>query len=101
MRGKRKSDIARLDPIISLSGKIRERHGGLNMKKGPKFQRKQETIQRWLELHGLKKIPKGYELDHKIPLSQGGTDTLRNLHLIKTKRHKIKTAKEARKRNKR
>lgn len=46
------------------------------MKKGPKFQRKQETIQRWLELHGLKKIPKGHELDHKIPLSQGGTDTL-------------------------
>lgn len=74
--------------------------GGANMKRGPKFQRKQETVRRWLEVHGLKKIPKGHELDHKIPLSQGGTDTLRNLHLIKTKRHTIKTAKEARKRNK-
>lgn len=75
--------------------------GGINMKRGPKFQRKQETIQKWLEAHGLKKIPKGYELDHKIPLSQGGTDTLQNLNLIKIKRHKIKTTKEARKRNKR
>lgn len=75
--------------------------GGVNMKRGPKFQRKQETVRRWLEVHGHKKIPKGHELDHKIPLSQGGTDTLRNLHLIKTKRHTIKTAKEARKRNKR
>ena len=70
------------------------------MKKGPKFKRKQETLQKWLELHGLKKIPKGYELDHKIPLSQGGTDTLRNLRPIKTKRHKIKTAKETRKNKK-
>ena len=69
------------------------------MKKGPHFQRSQSTIQRWLKLHGLKKIPQGYELDHKIPLSKGGTDTLRNLHLIKKARHQIKTRREARKRN--
>ena len=75
---------------------------GCRYEKGTKISKEAgNDTKRWLELHGLKKIPKGYELDHKIPLSQGGTDTLRNLHLIKTKRHKIKTAKEARKRNKR
>ena len=71
------------------------------MKKGPKFKRKQSTKQRWLERHKYKKVPAGMQLDHKIPLKDGGTDTLWNLHLIKKKRHKRKTASEARKRAKR
>jgi 5-methylcytosine-specific restriction endonuclease McrA len=66
------------------------------MKKGPKFKRKQSTKERWLKRHGYKKIPAGKELDHKIPLSEGGTDTLWNLHLIKKRRHKEKTKREAR-----
>ena len=69
------------------------------MKKGPHFQRNQSTKQRWLDTHGYKKVPSGKELDHKIPLSRGGTDTLRNLHLISKKSHQIKTNREARKRN--
>lgn len=33
-------------------------------------------MSKWLEAHGLKKIPKGYELDHKIPLSQPSGKTM-------------------------
>lgn len=70
-------------------------------KLGRRRKRKSSTKQRWLKAHGLNKVPNGYVLDHKIPLSQGGTDTLWNLHLIKKKTHTGKTAREARKRLKR
>ncbi len=68
------------------------------MKKGPHFQRKQSTKKHWLEVHGYNKVPPGKELDHKIPLSEGGTDTLWNLHLKKKSSHKEKTRREARRR---
>lgn len=60
--------------------------------------RKQSTVQRFLEKKGLTKVPRGKEVDHKIPLKDGGTDTLWNLHIIKKSSHKKKTASEARKR---
>lgn len=68
------------------------------MKKGPHFQRKESTKQHWLDVHGYKKVPPGKELDHKVPLSKGGPDTLRNLHLIKKSSHQVKTGREARRR---
>lgn len=60
--------------------------------------RKQSTVQRFLEKRGLTKVPRGKEIDHKVPLKDGGTDTLRNLHLIKKSSHRKKTASEARRR---
>ena len=71
-----------------------------SMKKGPKFKRKESTKQRWLKAHELKRIPPGKVLDHKIPLKDGGSDSLRNLHLVKKKFHKGKTRAEARMRAK-
>jgi arginine repressor len=62
--------------------------------------RKQSTVKRFLNKKGLTKVPNGKEVDYKIPLKDGGTDTLRNLHLIKKSVHKEKTAREARKRTK-
>lgn len=62
--------------------------------------RKPSMRQRFLAKRGLKKVPRGKVIDHKIPLKDGGTDTLWNLHLIKKSRHKTKTAREARRRNK-
>jgi len=56
--------------------------------------------QRFLDKKGLTKVPRGKEIDHKIPLKDGGSDTLRNMHLIKKSRHAIKTAAEARRRAK-
>jgi len=60
--------------------------------------RKQTTRQRFLGKLGLKKVPRGKVIDHKIPLKDGGTDTLWNLHLISKKSHKKKTRREARRR---
>lgn len=62
--------------------------------------RKTSTKRRFLEKRGLKKVPRGKEIDHKVSLKDGGTDSLRNLHLIKKSSHKKKTSAEARRRAK-
>ena len=54
-----------------------------------------KVVERFLEKQGLKKVPKGKEVDHKVPLEDGGSDTVRNLQLLTTKRHADKTAREA------
>ncbi|NQV89241.1 MAG: HNH endonuclease [Parcubacteria group bacterium] len=69
-------------------------------KPGSKIKRKASTVNNFLEKKGLKKVPKGKEIDHKKPLVDGGTDTQSNLHLIKKSTHKKKTASEARRRAK-
>ena len=71
------------------------------VKVGRRHKRKTSTRQRFLKKKGLKKVPRGKEIDHKIPLSEGGSDSLRNLRLIKKKTHKQKTKREARRRAKR
>ena len=48
----------------------------------------------FLKSLGLKKIPKGYEIDHIIPLSEGGSDAPSNMQLLTIEQHNIKTAKE-------
>ncbi len=55
-----------------------------------------EVVERFLKKEGLKKIPKGKEVDHKVPLEDGGSDTVRNLQLLTIKQHADKTAREAR-----
>lgn len=67
-------------------------------KLGRRHKRKASTRQRFLKKKGLKKVPRGKQIDHKVPLSKGGSDSLRNLRLIKKKTHKQKTRKEARRR---
>ena len=67
-------------------------------KVGRRHKRKTSTIQRFLKKRGLKKVPRGKQIDHKIPLSEGGSDSLWNLRLIKKKTHKRKTKKEIRRR---
>jgi HNH endonuclease/PBCV-specific basic adaptor protein len=43
---------------------------------------------------GYSEIPKGYEIDHIIPLSEGGTDDPSNMQLLTIEQHKRKTALE-------
>lgn len=50
-----------------------------------------------LKKKGLKKTPRSKEIDHKVPLHKGGSDTLRNVRLISKKSHKRKTKAELRK----
>lgn len=71
------------------------------MKQGRRSVRKSSTKQRFLASKGLKRTPRGKAVDHKRPLSEGGTDSLRNLRLIKTTSHKRKTSSEARRRTRR
>ena len=59
-----------------------------------------EVVERFLKKEGLKKVPKGKEVDHKVPLEDGGSDTVRNLQLLTNKQHANKTAREARTRTK-
>ncbi len=59
-----------------------------------------EVVERFLKKEGLTKIPKGKEVDHKIPLIDGGSDTVRNLQLLTEKQHADKTEREARARAK-
>lgn len=48
----------------------------------------------FLKFQGYDKVPKGYEVDHIKPLSEGGTDDPSNMQLISKERHKVKTANE-------
>ena len=59
-----------------------------------------KVVERFLEKKGLKKIPKGKEVDHKIPLVDGGSDSVRNLQLLTEKQHAAKTQREAKARAK-
>ena len=54
-----------------------------------------KVVDRFLKRKGLAKIPKGKEVDHKIPLIDGGSDTGQNLQLLTVKQHAAKTAREA------
>ena len=54
-----------------------------------------KVVERFLKKKGLTKIPKGKEVDHKVPLEDGGSDTVRNLQLLTEKQHAAKTAREA------
>ncbi len=65
-----------------------------------KQKRDPEVVERFLKKEGLTKIPKGKEVDHKVPLIDGGSDTVRNLQLLTEKQHADKTAREARERAK-
>ena len=62
--------------------------------------RNPEVVERFLKKLGLTKIPKGKEVDHKVPLVDGGSDTVRNLQLLTEKQHADKTEREARARAK-
>ena len=50
----------------------------------------QEKIKEILEDRGYKngKVPKGHEVHHIKPLSEGGKDTPKNLIVIPTRKHK-------------
>jgi hypothetical protein len=65
-----------------------------------KIKRSKSAVHIFLKEHGLTKIPKGYQVDHIIPLWKGGSDTPDNMQLLTLEEHHKKTAQEAHERAK-
>ncbi|MBU0578040.1 HNH endonuclease [Patescibacteria group bacterium] len=57
-----------------------------------------KVVQLFLKLRGFQSVPRGYEIDHIIPLEDGGLDTVNNLQLLTILQHRDKTARENRRR---
>ncbi len=60
----------------------------------PKVERNSSAKREFLKNKGYSKAPKGYEVDHIIPLSKGGQDVPSNMQLLPKEVHKQKTATE-------
>jgi hypothetical protein len=60
----------------------------------PKVERSSAAKTEFLKSRGYNKVPSGYQVDHKVPLSEGGADKSYNMQLISTDQHKAKTANE-------
>jgi len=60
----------------------------------PKVKRSEVNKSEFLRSQGHTSTPYGYEIDHIIPLSEGGTDDPSNMQLLTIEEHKRKTARE-------
>jgi hypothetical protein len=60
----------------------------------PKVKRSYSNKMEFLRSQGYSSVPDGYEVDHIIPLSQGGSDSPNNMRLLTVEQHKAKTARE-------
>ena len=60
----------------------------------PKVKRSYANKMKFLRSYGYNSVPDGYEVDHIIPLSQGGSDSPYNMQLLTVEQHKAKTARE-------
>lgn len=91
-----RGQVATLRPVSAGAGAMEILMA--NKRRQPK--RDPDVVERFLKKEGLTKIPKGKEVDHKVPLEDGGSDTVRNLQLLTEKQHAEKTAREAKARAK-
>jgi len=60
----------------------------------PKVVRNAANKKTFLKSKGYNSTPYGYEVDHIIPLSQGGSDAPYNMQLLTVSQHRAKTARE-------
>lgn len=60
----------------------------------PKVKRSEANKKAFLKQQGYSETPYGYQIDHIIPLSQGGSDDPSNMQLLTVSQHKAKTARE-------
>ncbi|HOU22068.1 MAG TPA: HNH endonuclease signature motif containing protein [Kiritimatiellia bacterium] len=60
----------------------------------PKVERSSAVRSEFLSQRGYSSTPAGYQVDHVVPLSQGGADATYNMQLLPTSMHRAKTAQE-------
>jgi len=60
----------------------------------PKVVRSEKNKRQFLINMGYEKLPDGYEVDHIIPLSEGGSDDPSNMQILTIEEHKRKTSRE-------
>lgn len=60
----------------------------------PKVKRSEANKTKFLKSLGYDEIPYGFEIDHIIPLSEGGTDDPSNMQLLTKEQHARKTVRE-------
>lgn len=60
----------------------------------PMVKRSTANKNAFLKSRGYESVPYGYEIDHIVPLSQGGTDDPSNMQLLTISQHRAKTARE-------
>ena len=65
----------------------------------PLVKRSETNKSDFLKSIGYNDIPFGYQIDHIIPLSEGGTDDPSNMQLLTIEQHALKTANERNKRS--
>jgi 5-methylcytosine-specific restriction endonuclease McrA len=66
-------------------------HPSVNRDSKGRIIRSEAAKEAFLKSRGLKRVPPGYEVDHKIPLWAGGSDTPGNMQLLTKEQHKAKT----------
>lgn len=54
--------------------------------------RDRAQVRAFLRAQGLERTPKGYEVDHIIPLCAGGADSPENMQLLTFEEHQQKTS---------
>jgi hypothetical protein len=60
----------------------------------PKVVRSASNKKAFLKSRGYTSTPYGYEIDHIVPLSQGGSDGPSNMQLLTITQHRAKTSRE-------
>ena len=69
-----------------VPGIARDSHG--------KIKRNPNAKKQFLKQYGYKSVPKGYEVDHIVPLWKGGSDTPGNMQLLNKSAHRQKSNKD-------
>lgn len=60
----------------------------------PVVKRSEANKNAFLKSQGYRETPNGYQIDHIVPLSEGGADDPSNMQLLTVNQHKAKTARE-------
>lgn len=77
------------------SGATTYRAGSYYSTGAPRVQRSDAVRREYLRSQGYSSTPRGYEVDHIVPLSRGGADATYNMQLLTVEQHRAKTSAEA------